>query len=61
MDLARFRMFIHEFLNKDRCIVTDEAPIFILDSKYSVCMANNGKYTKHTRNIVRRVNSVMNG
>ena len=42
MDLANFRMLIHELLNKDPDIVSYEVPIIILDSKSDVCMANNG-------------------
>ena len=61
MALARFRMLINEFLNKDTDIVPEEAPIIILDSKYTVCMSKNGKYTKHTSHISRRVHFVSNG
>ena len=31
-----------------------------MDSKSDVCMANNGKDTKHTMHISRRLNSVRN-
>ena len=61
MTLARFRMLIHEFLNKDTYIVPEEAPLIVLDSKSDIFMANNGKYTKHTRHITRRMNFVRNG
>ena len=60
MVLAHFRMLIHELLNKDTDIVPTEAPLIVLDSKYSMCMAKNGKYTKHTRHIARRINFVRN-
>ena len=33
MALVHFRMFIHEFLNKDPDIVPEEAPLIVLDSK----------------------------
>ena len=49
MALAHFSMLINEFLNKDPDIVPEEAPLIILDSKYSMCMDKNGKDTKHTR------------
>ena len=49
MDLSYFRMLVHEFLNKDTYIVQEEALLIILDSKSAVCMAKNGKDTKHTR------------
>ena len=61
MALAHFRMLIHEFLNKDSDIVTEEAPKIILDIKYAVCMDNNFKDTKHTRHIARIVNLGRNG
>ena len=53
-------MLIPEFLNKDASIVPEEAHIIILDSKSSVCMSDNGKDTKRTRYISRRVNFVIN-
>ena len=61
MTLAHFRMSIHEFLNKDPDVVSEEATIIILDSKSAVCMDNNGKDTKHTRHIARRVSFVRKG
>ena len=33
----------------------------MLDSKSSVCMDNNSKYTNYTRHIARRVHSVIDG
>ena len=51
MVLENIRMLIHELLNKDKYIVPYAAPIIIFDSKYDVCMTNNGKDTKHTRHI----------
>ena len=61
MALSYFRMLIHELLNKDVDIVSEETPTIILDSKSIVCMAANGKDTKHTRNIARRMNYLRNG
>ena len=61
MDLAHFRMLIHEFLNKDPDMVPKEAPLIVLDSKSDVFMAKNGKDTKHTRHIARRMHFVSNG
>ena len=58
--LSRFRMLIQEFLNKDLDIVPEKVPLIILDSKSSVCMANNSKDTKHTRHISRGVHSLKN-
>ena len=55
MASAYFVMLIHELLNNDTYIVPEEAPLIVLDSKSSMRMANNGKYTKHTRQISRRM------
>ena len=55
MALAHFRMLIHEFLNKDPDIVPEESPLIVLDSKSDMCMAKNGKDTKHTIHIARRI------
>ena len=61
MALSRFRMLIHELLNKDPDIVPEEDPIIILFSKAAVCITNNGKDTKHTRQISRRAHFLRNG
>ena len=39
----------------------EEASLIVLDSKSAICMANNGKDTKHTRHIARRMYFVRNG
>ena len=49
MALAQFRIINNEFLNKDPGVVTEQAPLTILDSKSAVYLANNGKDTKNTR------------
>ena len=41
-------------------MVPKEAPLIVLDSKSAMCIANNGKDTKHTRNIARIINFVSN-
>ena len=61
MASAHFRMLIHELLNKDPDIVPVEAPFIVLYSKSAMCMAKNGKDTKHTRHIARRMHFVRNG
>ena len=38
MALAHFRMLIHDFLSNDIDIVQEEAPLIVLDSKYSMCI-----------------------
>ena len=60
MDLAHFRMLVHELLNEYPDMVTKEAPLIVLDSKSSTSMAKNGRDTKHTRHIARRMNFVRN-
>ena len=42
-------------------MVPKEAPLMVLDSKYTMCMVNNGKDIKHTRHIARRMHFVRNG
>ena len=60
MALAHFSILINELLNKDPDIIPEEAPLIVLDSKAAICIANNGKYTKNTRQIARRMNFVRN-
>ena len=61
MALSHFRMLINAFLNKGPDIVSEEAPLIILDSKYAMCMANIVKDTKQTRQVARIVRLVRNG
>ena len=61
MDLAHFRMLIHELLNKDPDIVQEEDHLVVLDSKYAMCMAKNGNNTKQISHIARRMHFVRNG
>ena len=61
MALEHFRVLIHELLNKDTYIVPEEASLVVLDNKSAICMAKNGKDTKHTRHIARRKYIVRNG
>ena len=61
MALSHFRMLIHELLNKDSDIFSEEAPLIVLDSNSDVCMTNSGKDIKHTRHIFRRVHFLKNG
>ena len=42
-------------------MVTEETPLIILDIKSAMCMASNGKDTKHTIHIVRIIHFVSNG
>ena len=56
--LSHFRMLIHELLIKDPDIVPEESPFIVLNSKSAMCMANNGKDTKHTRHIARIIHFV---
>ena len=61
MALAHFRMLIHELLNKDPVIDPEEDPLIVLDIESAICMAKNGKDTKHTRHISRIMHLVRNG
>ena len=61
MALAHFRMLINELLKKYPDIVPEESPLIVLDSKSAMCMAKNGKDTKHTRQIARMMHFVSNG
>ena len=47
--------------DKDPDMVPKEAPLIVLDSKSAMCMANNGRDTKHTRHIARRMHFLRNG
>ena len=47
-------------LNEDPDMVPKEAPLIVLDSKSAMCMAKNGKDTKHTKHITRRKHFVRN-
>ena len=55
MALAHFRVLIHELVNKDPDIVTEEAPLVVFVIKSDMCMANNGNDTRQTRHIARRM------
>ena len=61
MVLAHFRMLVHELLNEDPDMVPKEDPLIVLDRKSAMCMARNGKDTKHTRHIARRTHFLRNG
>ena len=61
MALANFRMLIHELLNEDPDMVPEEVPLIVLDSQSAMCMAKNGKDSKHTRHIARRMHFVSTG
>ena len=61
MYLAHFKMLVAELLNEDPDMVPKEAPLIVLDSKSDMCMDKNGRDTKHTRHISRRMNFVRNG
>ena len=61
IDLAHFRMLVHELLNEDPDMVPKEALLIVLDSKSAMCMAKNGNDTKYTRQIAMRMHFVRNG
>ena len=61
MALAHFRILVHELLNEDPDMVPKESPLIVLNSKSAMCMAKNGRGTKHTRHISRSMHFVRNG
>ena len=61
MDLSHLRMLVHELLNEDPDMVPKETPLIVLNSKPATCMTKNGKDTKRTRHIARRMHFVRNG
>ena len=61
MALSHFRILVHGLLNEDPDMVPKEATLIVLDSTSVLCMSKNGKDTKHTRHIARRMNFVRNG
>ena len=61
MALAHFRMLVHELFNEDPNMVSKETPFIVLDRKSAMYMAKNGRDTKHTRHIARRMHVVRNG
>ena len=54
-------MLINELFNKDPYIVPEEDTMIEYYIKSDMCMANNDKDTKHTRQISRRMRFVRNG
>ena len=60
MNLAHFRISIHELLNKYLDKVTGGYFLIILDSKSAVCMAKNGDDTNYTRHVTIGINFVRN-
>ena len=61
ISLAHFIVLVHKLLNDDPDIVPKDSPLIVLDSKSAMCMAKNGRDTKHTRHISRRIHLVRNG
>ena len=61
MALAHFIMLVHELLNEDPEMVPKKTPLIVLDTKSAMCIDNNGKDTKHTRHIARRMHFARNG
>ena len=61
MALAHFRMINSELEGKEPDQLPSDPPLIILDSKAGVDMSKNGKDTKYTRHIARRVHFVRQG
>ena len=54
-------MLNNDLMNKYPDVIPYQAPPIILDSKSAMCVANNGKHTKHTRQIYRMIHFLRNG
>ena len=54
-------MLNNNVLNKDPDLIPEQETPIVLDIKSDVCMANNGKDNKHTRNISIIIHFVING
>ena len=61
MSPAQFNILNNELLKKYPDVVPEQSSLIILYIKSAICMANNVKDTKHTRNISRRMNLKKNG
>ena len=61
MDLSHFRILNNKFLNKDTDVVTEQAPLIILDRNLDVCTTKNGKGKKHTIQIDRTMHLLRKG
>ena len=61
MYLAHIRMLNNELLKKDPDVVIEQPHLIKLYIKSAICIAKNGKDTKHTRKITRRMHFVING
>ena len=60
MELAHFKMINNEPINKDPDVFPEQVPLIILVGKSAVCVAKNGKATKHPKTITRRMHLVIN-
>ena len=56
MSLSHLIMINNELLNKYPNVFPEQAHLIMLDSKSAIYMDKNGKDTKHTRKIYRRMN-----
>ena len=61
ISLAHFRISNNDLIRKHIYVVPEHAPLIILDTKSAVCMTKNGKETKQTRHISRRIHFVIKG
>ena len=60
--LSQFRMIKNELMNKDPYVVLEQSHIIIYGiEKSALCITQNGKDTKQTRHISRRMHFVING
>ena len=60
MDPAHFRILNNELFNKNPYVFSEQSIYIILNIKLAMCMAKNGKDTKHTRHFSIIVHFVIN-
>ena len=53
--ISHFRMLNNEIINKYPDVILEQLPLIILDRKSAICMANNGKDTRHIAIIIHFV------
>ena len=61
MTLSHFRVLYNDLTKKDPDVFPDQAPLIIFDNKSDLCMAKDGKDTKHNRHIAIITQLIRNG
>lgn len=60
-ELAHFKMLNSALKGEDPDQLPSDPPLIVMDSKSGIDMAKNGKNSKHTRHIMRRIHFVHMG